>query len=95
MQTWIEDPKKEPKWLILRRTVLIPKTKDLSSEKDYKPIRCLNTPCKVFNGILGQHVKKQLAQNDLLDKNQMATCEKVDNIILGEVKDRHRYFAVA
>ena len=48
IQAWIEDPNKVPKWLTLGRTVLIPKTEDLSSEKDYRPITCRNTSYKIF-----------------------------------------------
>ena len=65
MQVWIEDPKKVPKWLTLRRTVLIPKTEDLLSEKDYRPIAYLNTSYKIFTGIFAQYVKKHVIQNDL------------------------------
>ena len=36
MQAWIEDPNKVPKWPTLRKTVLISKTEDLSSEKNFR-----------------------------------------------------------
>ena len=57
--------------------MLIPKAEDLSSEKDYKPLTYLNILCKIFTGILAQHVKKHIVQNELWDKSQMGTCEKV------------------
>ena len=65
MQVWIEDSNRVPKRLKLARTVLIPKTQDLSSKKDCIPITCLKTSYKIFAGILAQHVKKHIVQNDL------------------------------
>ena len=105
MQGWIEDPNKVLKRLTLGRTTLIFKTEDLSSEKDYRPTTCLYyTSYKIFTGILAQHVKKHVAQNDLWHKSQMGTCERVlgtidqlliDNTIMGEVRDHHRNLDVA
>ena len=65
MQGWIEDPDRLPAWLTLGRTVLIPKSTDLSSEKDYRPITCLNTSYKIFTGLLAKHVKQHVVENDL------------------------------
>ena len=65
MQEWTEDSQKVPKCLPLGRTVLIRKTEDLSSQKDYRPITCLNTLYKIFSGILPQNVKKHVVQNNL------------------------------
>ena len=56
MQAWIDNQNRVPNWLTLGRTVLIPKTEDLSSEKDYRPITYLNTSYKIFTGILAQHL---------------------------------------
>ena len=53
--------------------MIIPKAEDLSSEKDYKPLTYLNILCKIFTGILEKHI----VQNELWDKSQMGTCEKV------------------
>ena len=57
--------------------MLIPKAEDLSSEKNFRSITCLNTLYNIFTGILAQYVKKYLVENDLWDKSQMGTCEKV------------------
>ena len=104
IQAWIEYSNKVPKWLTLGRTVLIPKTEDLSSEKDYRAIKCFNTSYKIFTGMLVQYVKKHVVQNDLWDKRQMGTSEKVvdtvdqlsiDIAIMGEVRDHHCNLAVA
>ena len=102
MQAWIGDPNKIQKCLTLGRMLLIPKTEDLSSEKDYRPITY--TSCKIFTGILAQHVKKHVVQIDLCDKSLMGTCEKalstvdqllIDNAVMGEVIDHHHSLAVA
>ena len=77
IQGWIEDPDELPAWLTIGRTVLIPKTPDLSLEKEYRPVTCLNTSCKILTGILAKCVKQHAVENDLLDKSQMGTCEKV------------------
>ena len=52
--------KKDLEWLTLGRTVLLPKMKDLSSEKDYRPIKCLNTSDKIFTGVLRSNVKEHV-----------------------------------
>ena len=62
MQARIEDPNKLPKWLTLRRTVLIPKTEDLPSEQDYRPTMCLKTLYKIFTGRFAQNIKN-IAKN--------------------------------
>ena len=65
MNQWIERKDLIPEWLILGRTVLLPKVKDLSSEKDYQPITCLNTSFKIFTGVLGSYMKKNAVRNDI------------------------------
>ena len=40
---WIEQHDEIPEWLIQGRTVLLPKTEDLSNERNYRPITCLNS----------------------------------------------------
>ena len=104
MQEWIDNNDTIPDWIALGRTVLIPKTKNLSSEKDYRPITCLNTSYKIFTGILAKYLKKHADENDIWDRSQMGTCEKVlgtvdqlliDNCIMDEVRTYHRDLAVA
>ena len=36
-----------PEWWLSGRTILLPKTKNLRDEKNYHPIRCLNTSYKI------------------------------------------------
>ena len=104
MKLWIEEPKRIPVWITLGRTVLIPKTQDLTLAKDYRPITCLNTSYKIFTATLAKYVKNHVVENEIWDENQMGTCENVlgtvdqliiDNAIMGEVKDYHRNLAVA
>ena len=58
MQGWIDNNNTIPDWIAVGRTVLIPKTTNLTSEKDYRPITCLNTSYKIFTGILAKYLKK-------------------------------------
>ena len=104
MQEWIDNNDTIPDWIVLGRTVLILKTKNLSSEKDYRPITCLNTSYKIFTGILPKYLKKHADENDIWDRSQMGTCEKVlgtvdqlliDNCIMDKVRTYHRDLAVA
>ena len=43
-----------PVWWRSGRTVLLPKTKDLTDEKNYRPITCLNTSYKLLIGLVGK-----------------------------------------
>jgi len=104
MNKWVEDNRTIPDWLTLGRTVLIPKTEDLSSERDYRPITCLNTSYKIFTGILGSYMKEHAEANNIWDRNQMGTCSGVlgtvdqlliDNNIMDEVRSYKRNLAVA
>ena len=101
---WIERKDRILKWVTLGRTVLLPKMKNLSSEKDYRPKTCLNISYKIFTGMLGSCIKEHVIKNDIWDKNQMRTCEGVlgtvdqlltDNCIMSEVRNHKRNLAVA
>ena len=46
-------------WIALGRSVLLPKTDNLSMEEEYRPITRLNTSYKMYTGILARYVKKQ------------------------------------
>jgi hypothetical protein len=45
-----------PAWLSEGRTVLIPKSGDLSRPQNYRPITCLNTLYKIFTGVLNERI---------------------------------------
>ena len=83
---------------------MLPKMKDLSSERDYRPITYLNTSYKIFTGVLGSYMKEHAIRNYIWDKNQMGTCEGVlgtvdqlliDNCIMLKVKIHKRNLEVA
>ena len=104
MNKWLDNVQSIPQWLTLGRTVLIPKAKDVSSEKEYRPITCLNTSYKIFTGVLGNYMKDHVDRNNIWDRNQMGTCSGVlgtvdqlviDNCIMDEVRNYKRSLAVA
>ena len=86
------------------RTVLIPKSKDLSDEKTYRPITCLNTSYKLLTGLVGKFMKNHAIENNIWDEGQLGAAEGVlgtvdqliiDRCIMEEVKTQHRNLAVA
>jgi hypothetical protein len=54
---WNEQPEIIPEWITQGRTVLLPKLEDLSDEREYRPITCLNTCYKIFTGNVGSYMK--------------------------------------
>ena len=103
-QKWMEQPEEIPKWLTEGRTVLLSKTEDVSSEKNYRPITCLNTVYKIFTGQIGSYMKDHADRNNIWDKSQLGTCSGVlgtvdqlviDNAIMDEVREKQRNLAVA
>ena len=69
MSCWIDRPKLIPTWITHGQTVLIPKSKELSDGKNYGPITCLNTCCKIFTGLLGKHMKNHADRNEIWHKS--------------------------
>ena len=57
-----------PVWWPSGRTILLPKTKDLSDEKKYRPITCLNTAYKLLTGLIGKYIREHGIVNDIWDK---------------------------
>ena len=53
---WLNGEQQIPSWVVEGRTVLIPKSGDLSNPKNYRPITCLNACYKVFTRILYMRV---------------------------------------
>ena len=104
MQNWLEHPEIMPKWIASGRTVLIPKTKNLTSAREYRPITCLNTLYRLFTGVLARYLKNHADKNNIWDQNQLGAHEGVlgtvdqllvDNCIMDEVRTHHRDLAVA
>ena len=101
---WMEQAEEIPTWLTQGRTFLLSKTEDISSERNYRPITCLNTVYKVFTGQIGSYMKDHANRNDTWDKSQLGACSKVlgtkdhliiDNAIMDEVREKQRNLAVA
>ena len=45
------------RWLTFGRSVLSPKTEDLSSGGDFHPLICLNTSYTIYTGMMGRYMK--------------------------------------
>lgn len=56
--SWLNGEQPIPAWFVEGRTVLIPKTGDLSDPKNYRPITCLNSCYKLFTRILYARIAK-------------------------------------
>ena len=103
-QRWVEQPDAIPEWITEGRTVLLPKSEDLSSERDYRPITCLNTCYKLFTSMIASYMKDHADRNGIWDKSQLGTCTGVlgtvdqlivDNAIMDEVRNQKRHLVVA
>ena len=93
-----------PDWWPSGRTVMPPKTKDLSDEKNYRPITCLNTSYKILTGLVAKYMREHTLVNEIWDEGQLGTVEGVlgtvdqliiDRCIMEEVKQHHRNLAAA
>ena len=93
-----------PTWWPLGRTVLIPKSKDVSDGKNYCPITCLNTSYKLPTGFVGKFMKNHAIENTIWDEGQLGAAEGVlstvgqlviDRCIMEEVKTQHRNLVLA
>ena len=60
-----------PVWWPSGRTMLLPKTKDLTDEKNYRPIMCLNTSYKLLTGLVGKYRREHTMENDIWDEGQL------------------------
>ena len=93
-----------PAWLPSGRTVLLPKTDDLSDKKNFRPITCLNTSYKILTGLIAKYMREHARSNTFWDEDQLGAVEGVlvmvdqliiDSCIMEEVKQYHRNLAVA
>ena len=99
-----EDNSMIPIWWPTGRMVLLPKTKNLEDEKNYRPITCLNTSYKIMTGVLAKYMREHTMENEIWDEGQLGAVEEVlgtvdqliiDRCIMEEVKQYHRNLAVA
>ena len=93
-----------PVWWSSRRTVLLLKMKDLTDEKNYIPITCLNTSYKLLRSLVGKHMRENTMENNIWDEGQLGAVVGVfgtvdqliiDKSIMEEVKTYYRNLAVA
>ena len=84
--------------------MLLPKTKSLENEKDYRAIRCLNTSYKIMTGLVAKYVREHTMENEIWDGDQLGAVEGIldpvdrliiDCCIMEEVKQYQRNLAVA
>ena len=99
-----QDTSRIPEWWPSGRTVLLPKTKNLSDEKNYRPITCLNTSYKILTGLVAKYMREHALVNEIWDEGQLGAVEGVlgtvdqliiDRCIMEEVKQHRRNLAVA
>ena len=83
--------------------MLLPKTKDLTDEKNCRPITCLNTSYKLTR-LVGKYMGEHTMENNIWDEGQLGAVNgvlrTVDQLIIDkskmeEVKTYHRNQAVA
>ena len=99
-----EDNTNIPTWWPIGRTVLLPKTKSLEDEKNYRPITRLNTSYKIMTGVVAKYMRNHTIKKEIWDEGQLGAVERVlgtvdqliiDRCIIEEVKPYHRNLAVA
>ena len=93
-----------PTWWLTGRTVLLPKTKNLEDEKNYRLMTCLNTSYKIMTGVVEKYMREYVMESDIWNEGQLEAIEGVlgivdqlivDQCIMEEVKQYHRNLAVA
>ena len=98
------DTKTITEWWPSGRTVLLPKTKNLSDEKNYRPITCLNTSYKILTGLVAKYMREHTVVNEIWDEGQLGAVEGVlgtvdqlviDRCIMEEVNQCQRNLAAA
>ena len=76
--------------------MLLPKTKDLTDEKNYRLISCLNISYKLLTSLVGKYMGEHTMENDSWDEGKLGAVVRVlgtvDQLIVSrsimeEVKD--------
>ena len=60
-----QDTSRILEWWSSARTVLLPKTKNLSDEKNYCPITCLNTSYNILTGLVAKYMREHTLVNEI------------------------------
>ena len=93
-----------PVWWSSETTVLLQKKKDLTDEKNYRPVRCLNTSYIVLTGLVGKYMREHTMENNIWDERQLGAVVRVlgtvdqliiEKSIMEKMKTYHRNLAVA
>ena len=83
---------------------MLPKTKDLTDEKNYCPRTCLKTSYKLITGLTGKYMRKHMMENNIWDEGQLGAVVgvlgtvdqlNIDKSIMKEVKTYYQNLAVA
>jgi hypothetical protein len=64
--TITEEPKQMPDWLTTGITYLLPKSGETKEQKNYRPITCLSTVCKMLTGIIDTGISVHLEEDNIL-----------------------------
>ena len=59
-----------PTWLIISKTILIPKNTNTHLEKNYRPIACLNITYLVYTSMLNHFLDDHCTSNDIITVEQ-------------------------
>ena len=89
-----------PEWWLSGRTVLFSKTKNLSIEKNYHPLTCLDTSFKIFTGLVAKYIREHTAVKEIWDEGKLGAVEGIlgtvnHRCIVEEVKQHQCNVAVA
>ena len=66
----MRNPENTPDWLPKGLTYLIPKSKETSNTKNYRPITCLSTIYKLLTSILAERAYSFVESNDIIPTEQ-------------------------
>ena len=72
-----EDNMNIPTWWPTGTTVLLPKTKNLEDEKNYRPITRLNRSYKIATGVVAKYMREHTMENEIWDEGQLGAVEGV------------------
>ena len=88
-----------PQWLVIGRTILLPKNEQTKNAKNYRPIACQNITYKLFTGILNLFMVDHCTTNNIITAEQAGGkpgswgCTDqllINKMILDEVKIHRR-----
>ena len=72
-----EDITNIPTWWPTGRSVLLPKTKNLKNEKNYRPITSLNKSYKIMTGVVAKYMREHTMENEIWDEGRLGGVEGV------------------